>query len=75
MDGFFEYNQEQINDSIANGFRPFPEMSDIFKSYRSEKLFKTFSTRLGNVKEEDYLNILKESDASLATDNIKLVKV
>ncbi len=66
----FKYNQELINEAIKKGFRPFLELPLIDKVYTSNKLFKTFSNRLGINKKKPSIMILKEKKGKLITDNI-----
>lgn len=68
---FFKYNNVSIKEAIKKGFRPFPELSNISKTYSSEELFKTFSSRLGS--NSDQIDVLKTSDSSLLTDNILIL--
>lgn len=42
----FSYNNETISSAVGHGFRPFPDMPDITKKYKSLTLFSAFQNRL-----------------------------
>lgn len=65
---FFKYNNKAVKIAIKNGFRPFPEMSNINKTYSSSDLFRTFSSRVSS--KIDSIEVLKTDDLNLLTDNI-----
>lgn len=59
------YYVDDIEEVISKGFRPFTELPDITKEYRSQKNFKSFEHRLETL----------ETPIDLETDNIILEKV
>lgn len=67
---YFKYNKDTINLAIQKGFRPFPEMPSPEVMYESESLFKTFDSRLRQKDSDSKLEIMKNEDSKLLTDNI-----
>lgn len=61
---YFKYNNYVIFDAINQGFRPFPDLSDIKKEYISDELFPTFLNRYNDI------NIMHHELGQLETDKI-----
>ena len=62
---YFKYNNN-IKEVIDLGFRPFPDMSDINKIYRSKNLFLTFKNRYSDIE------LMKNENCELITDIIMI---
>ena len=65
---FFQYNQDEIQEAIDNGFRPFLEFKDVKAIYTSQDLFATFATRIGNKKSFGDDDLVEK--ARLVTDRV-----
>ena len=61
---YFRYNINNIYEAIENGFRPFPDMPDIKKIYKNQKLLPVFENRYNNI------NNMENSSGVLLTDKI-----
>lgn len=66
----FSYPDDVIQ-AIGCGFRPFPDMPDIAKTYTSKELFPVFSSRYGNPNGNIIMR-MEVSDARLVTDKIRI---
>ena len=62
---YFKYNNN-IEETIKLGFRPFPDMNDIDKIYESKDLFLTFKNRYKDIK------LMKSEKGELITDKIMI---
>lgn len=71
----FNYNIEEVFNAIDQGFRPFPDMPDISKTYESATVFPTFGLRYGPHPVDEMISIMKLSDASLVTDKVLIKKL
>lgn len=69
---FFRYNQIVIKAAIKKGFRPFPELSRLNETYHSNRLFRTFSSRINGPQSD--IEILRKTDSKLLTDNILVLR-
>lgn len=67
---YFKYDKNNIMEAIQKGFRPFPDMTDIQKTYESSSLFPVFSVRYGSPEESQSLRLLKNNSGDVVTDHI-----
>ncbi len=63
---YFKYNSNCIKKAMKEGFRPFPDMLDINKMYKSKDLFQVFKNRYYNFSIES----MKRDYGELITDKL-----
>lgn len=67
---YFRYNEKEISNALDKGFRPFPDMNDINKTYESDTLFPMILMRYKEKSSMQIIDIIKNDDGALVTDKI-----